>query len=193
MAEEWPGFVVIERTPYFVRWQGEMKPYLTTYMVQIDYGIPLPPIAHTRFSPRPRARVIDPELEEHLDYQLGPIPHVYHGGLASTQPELCVYDPVGEEWSPEDLLAFTFLYWVARWLMTYEGWLATKRWHGKGRHNVTRGSRFDRFSGAPRRWNDRWRSTASDLALRATVPYPFDRRRGDKGYLSSFRFDRFRA
>jgi len=192
MASEWPGFALIEVGPWSLRWEGVLKPYITAYTAQFDYSIPPPPLAHSRFSPKPRVRVIDPELERHPDYHLGPIPHVFFQGLVGTQPELCVYDPAALEWSGDDLLAKTFVYWTLRWLVTYEGWLATKRWYGKGRSHERPKARYAKTTGAPLRWDDRWASTASELAFRAAVPHPVDRRGWHKRDLPCFRFERFR-
>jgi hypothetical protein len=40
----------------------------------------------------------------------------------------------GREWGLDDLIAETTILWAARWLFFYEGWLATKKWKGGGRH-----------------------------------------------------------
>jgi len=39
--------------------------------------------------------------------------------------------------SHDDLIALTTVPWAADWLACYEGWLATGRWHGGGRHART--------------------------------------------------------
>ena len=52
---------------------------------------------------------------------------------------LCLFDPDREQWCASDLIADTTVPWTVDWLACYEGWLATGRWHGGGRHAPARG------------------------------------------------------
>jgi hypothetical protein len=56
------------------------------------------------------------------------------GQFLITLSPLCLFDPEAEEWSHDDLIAFTTIPWAADWLACYEGWLASGRWYGGGRH-----------------------------------------------------------
>lgn len=58
-----------------------------------------------------------------------------------SEPFLCLFDPNAREWSIEDLIAHTTVFWAAEWLYFYEGWLITKRWRGGGvYHGLTNDS-----------------------------------------------------
>ena len=75
-----------------------------------------------RHSARPQVTVTDPELTLHPDAES--LPHSYPGD------QLCLYYP--GEWRHDMLLATTVLPWTAEWLMHYELWLVTGKWHGGG-------------------------------------------------------------
>jgi hypothetical protein len=169
MAAEWPGLTVVEQAGRRAVWEGDLTPFETTYRVRISYEVPLAPAMLYVGTVAPRIRVLAPELERHDDYHLGPLPHVFWRGENRDEPELCVFDPAANEWSPCDLLAETTVPWALRWLVRYEGWLATKRWEGKGRaHDRYRGKRF-RDDGSPVRKLDRWLTSTSALACRPAV------------------------
>jgi hypothetical protein len=78
--------------------------------------------------------VIEPLLEQHGDYEQGPIPHVYWSDKYPTMPSLCLFSPSGREWSPDDLIGHTTVFWAWEWLYFYDGWLVTKKWKGGGQH-----------------------------------------------------------
>ncbi len=78
--------------------------------------------------------MLDPKLESHPDYEEGPIPQVYWDDQDLEHPVLCLFSLEGQEWNLDDLVAETTIYWAARWLYFYEGWLATKMWKGGGHH-----------------------------------------------------------
>lgn len=134
MTERWPDFEVVERSDRFAAWQGRIQPVQQYYTVRIAYRVPLAIEAFTLLSIQPRAQVLDPVLERHPDYEDGPIPHVYVNRDEPRLPYLCLFDPYAREWTPGDLLAETTLPWTARYLFFYEGWLATRKWRGGGRH-----------------------------------------------------------
>lgn len=95
-----------------------------TYKVLISYKL-------SDYSPR--SWLIEPEIALHN----GKRPeHVYdydHLG----HPSLCVYYPKDKEWTPQMLLATTYIPWIITWLNTYEYWQITGEWnypaapHGK--------------------------------------------------------------
>lgn len=69
----------------------------------------------------PAVTVLDPPLraEEIVD-----LPHVYPGDV------LCLCYPW--EWSAGKLIARTIIPWAAEWLLHFEIFAATGRWHGGG-------------------------------------------------------------
>ena len=165
MAEKWPSLALTEQRGRRAVWEGDLTPFETTYRLRFTYEVPLAPKRFFISQIAPRIRVLSPALERHDDYHLGPLPHVFWRGDGGDEPELCVFDPAAREWSPDDLLAETSVYWALRWLVRYEGWLATKRWEGRGRaHDRYRGKRF-RADGSPSRNRDRWLATTTSVAV----------------------------
>ena len=78
--------------------------------------------------------VVNPLLRLRARNQGDPIPHHYLNRVDPHRPILCLYDPDAEEWCATDLVAETIIPWTVDWLACYEGWLATGRWAGGGRH-----------------------------------------------------------
>ncbi|WP_312991472.1 hypothetical protein [Brevundimonas diminuta] len=189
MTAEWPSFKVVRQSKSSVTWEGSLTPFATTYRVSILYEVPSPPQIVDPYDLLPKVKILSPKLEAHPEYEEGPIPHLLH---YSGGPFLCIFDPYQREWSGHDLIAQTTVYWALRWLLRYEGWLATGRWHGKGIHYGPPG-RFHPDDGSPLRWYDRWTSTASAVAFRATVPHIVDRWWRHKGNVPGFHFDRYRT
>lgn len=134
MTDRWPGFKVVERSDRFAAWEGWIEPVKRRYKIRISYRVPYAIEAFSLLQIQPRVQVLDPLLERHSDYEQGPIPHVYFNRDQPDLPHLCLFDPYRAEWTPTDLLADTTLPWTARYLFFYEGWLATKKWRGGGRH-----------------------------------------------------------
>jgi hypothetical protein len=165
MATEWPALALIEHQGRRAVWEGRLGPFETQYLLNISYSAPLAPEVFTIWSVLPRIRVLEPELQQHRNYELGPLPHVFWRGPGRDEPELCVFDPAAEEWSPCDLIATTTVYWTLDWLLFYEGWLATKRWRGSGRaHDPNAGRRAEKTREAVRRLNQ-WLTSTPRLAV----------------------------
>jgi hypothetical protein len=79
--------------------------------------------------------VLEPRLEpQWRAREEAPLPHVFFDAKDITLSALCLFDPDKAEWDPNDLIADTTVPWTVDWLACYEGWLATGRWHGGGRH-----------------------------------------------------------
>jgi hypothetical protein len=56
--------------------------------------------------------------------------HVY-----STKKQwLCLYYRKGREWKSNMLISDTVIPWTCEWLLHYECWLGTGKWHGGGIH-----------------------------------------------------------
>lgn len=189
MAADWPGFKCRRIGLSAVVWEGKLDVTGTAYTVRIDFALPPPPEAADERS-QPRIAITEPPLVRRYDVPLNPLPHVYW--LPDGDFRLCVYDPDGRDWTPADPIAQTIMYWTCRWLLRYEGWLATGKWHGKGRSHDPQG-RYHPDDGTPLSWHDRWASTASDLAFRAAIPHPVDRRGWDQRPVPCFYFSRFRT
>ena len=118
-----------------IAWFGALVGVARPYRVMIEYG-PVPAMAATPFLDRiPLVRVLTPRLEPRWNAaEEAPLPHVFFDKHDITLSPLCLFDPDKEEWGPNDLIAHTTVPWAIDWLACYEGWLATGRWHGGGRH-----------------------------------------------------------
>ena len=134
MDFQWPGFQVIQQFERGAVWEGVLAPDRREYSVRVRYRVPLAIENISLLDVQPRVRVISPNLERHPDYEEGPVPHVYRSTTNSSILYLCLFDPVEREWSCDDLIADTTMFWTAEWLYFYEGWLVTKKWRGGGRH-----------------------------------------------------------
>lgn len=116
-------------------WEGKLSPSnARDYTVRVAYKTPILAENFTIGRVQPQVRVTSPLLERHPDYEDGPIPHVYWDDEDLDRPILCLFSLEGREWGLDDLIAETTILWAARWLFFYEGWLATKKWKGGGRH-----------------------------------------------------------
>lgn len=73
-----------------------------------------------RYAPwdSPEVRIIDPKLEFAKDA------HMYHNDT------LCLYDWHEQPWQKNWHLYETIIPWTAEWLVFYELWLLTGKWHG---------------------------------------------------------------
>lgn len=113
-------------------WEGPLFPIdAREYRVRIVYyPKPRPRPPKQRFI-NPCITVISPALDLDAD---GRVPHTYRNERDPARPLLCVYDPDADEWNLHMALAETIVPWTARWLVFYEGWLATGEWLGGGRH-----------------------------------------------------------
>jgi hypothetical protein len=96
-------------------------PMSQTYSVKIIYSITKTPNVYVK----------------ELLKQTG-LPHVYSGN------RLCLYYPGSGEWSHRSVLADTILPWASEWLLHYELWSITGKWHGGGRHATNKQSILDK-------------------------------------------------
>jgi hypothetical protein len=76
---------------------------------------------------RPRITVLDPPLRT---AEVSRLPHVFPGD------RLCLH--FTHDWNEGMLIADTVVPWAAEWLLHYELWKATGKWHGGG-HEPLRG------------------------------------------------------
>lgn len=134
MDSQWPGFKVTESDARNVTWEGMLAPDKREHRVRVRYRLPMVLENISLRDGQPKVQVIAPLLEQHPDYDEGPIPHVYWSKLYPDMPYLCLFSPSLREWDVTDLIAHTTVFWANEWLYFYEGWLVTKKWHGGGRH-----------------------------------------------------------
>jgi hypothetical protein len=82
-------------------------------------------------------RILSPKLVPRFDApEEAPLPHVFFDKEDLSLSPLCLFDPMTNEWTHDDLIARTTVPWAADWLACYEGWAATGRWYGGGRHGA---------------------------------------------------------
>ncbi|MGD0185237.1 MAG: hypothetical protein ABSC25_08295 [Roseiarcus sp.] len=136
MRRYWPGFDVAEETADRAVWFGSLAGIELQYRLAIEFGLPVRGRDSDRQWRRfPVVRVLTPELTPNWDAkEEAPLPHVYFELPDITLSPLCLFDPRKREWRHDDLIATTTVPWAADWLACYEGWLATGRWTGGGRH-----------------------------------------------------------
>lgn len=127
-------FDVAEQTADRAVWFGSLIGIERPYRVMVEYGLPARG-AHELWRHFPLVRVLSPALVPRFDaIEETPLPHVYFDEHDITLSPLCLFDPDANEWSHKDLIADTTIPWAADWLACYEGWQATGRWYGGGRH-----------------------------------------------------------
>jgi hypothetical protein len=137
MRRHWPGFDVADQVADRAIWFGSLVGVERAYRVIVEYSLPVENNGGSKW-PFPVVRVLSPSLKPRFDaLEEAPLPHVYFDKHDITLSPLCLFDPERNEWSCNDLIALTTIPWTADWLACYEGWLATGRWHGGGRHAVS--------------------------------------------------------
>jgi hypothetical protein len=135
MRRHWPAFEIAEQTPDKAIWFGLLVGIERPYRVMLEYGLPTENAFGVHYRNFPLVRVLSPRLVPRLDASDEvPLPHVYFDEQDITLSPLCLFDPEAGEWSHEDLIAHTTIPWSADWLACYEGWQASGRWYGGGRH-----------------------------------------------------------
>lgn len=116
LVSEGAGFVRKGR----LRWDctAQPTPLSRRYRLRIEYKV----------REAPRVTVLAPGLAQLAEGR--PLPHVYR----QEPPELCLYVPESQEWSPSRLIVATLVPWAFLWLLCFEHWLATDEWLGGGSH-----------------------------------------------------------
>ena len=133
MRVRWPDFQVVERSRSFACWEGPLRPLSQSYRVRIS-------LQRQRRKGQgedvlqSRIQVLDPLLRRREEGPRREIPHVYRNTEDPERPHLCLFDPENNEWHAGCVVADTIVPWTIDWLASYEGWLATGRWAGGGRH-----------------------------------------------------------
>lgn len=136
MAAHFPDWTSDRSGDRSAIWHGRMQPYSTRYSVRIEYTVPLAIEYRSLVAVQPLVEILEPELERRPGNEEGELPHVYWR-LPQTDragPFLCVFDADAGEWTLSDPLSRTTVPFTMNWLMSYEGWLASGKWLGFGRH-----------------------------------------------------------
>ena len=130
-----PEFEVASLPGGRIAWFGPLIGLGRSYRVMIEYG-PVPAAPNAPLLERiPLVRVLKPRLEPIWDAEdEAPLPHVFFDRRDIALSPLCLFDPEEDEWNSNHLIARTTVPWTVDWLACYEGWRATGRWHGGGRH-----------------------------------------------------------
>lgn len=137
MRRRWPQFDLAEETARSALWFGSLVGIERPYRLLIEFALPCARPDAPMSSRFPVVRVLHPPLILHPNaLEEAPLPHVYFDHSHILLSPLCLFDPTNNEWSHNDLLAYTTVPWAADWLACYEGWLATGRWFGGGRHGA---------------------------------------------------------
>lgn len=137
MRRRWPGFELGDEIVDKAVWFGSLAGIECSYRIVIEYGLPKPNAAARLWRRFPVVLVLSPPLKPNFDAaEEAPLPHVYFADPDITLSPLCLFDVAAGEWTHDDLIADTTVAWAADWLACYEGWLATGRWFGGGRHAV---------------------------------------------------------
>jgi hypothetical protein len=109
-----PLTTTVSLTAGRLRWTGTLQPtpISITYVMEITYRAGHRP---------PEVRITSPEIRAPEGEVL---PHVYPG------KRLCLCYP--GEWNDGKMIAHTIVPWASEWLLHYEIWTFTGRWHGGG-------------------------------------------------------------
>ncbi|GBU17765.1 MAG: hypothetical protein COT28_11900 [Methylobacterium sp. CG08_land_8_20_14_0_20_71_15] len=135
MARRWPTFEVAEQSTTHALWFGGLIGVERSHRLSLEFALPDHRDGKGMSARFPVVRVLSPRLIlKPNTAEEAPLPHVYFEEPDTTLSPLCLFDPSKSEWSHDDLVAHTTVPWAADWLACYEGWLATGRWHGGGRH-----------------------------------------------------------
>lgn len=132
LGEKFSSFKLVWRDGAAAEWRGTLKPLMQSYNVSMRYRVPLVVERLNLLAMQPRVRVLNPSLRRRARDLEGELPHVYY--LPDGDVVLCLFDPDTDEWTPEDLLVDTTVPYTIDWLACYEGWRASGRWTGGGRH-----------------------------------------------------------
>lgn len=103
------------------------KCIITPSPLSISYEIK---ISYVR-GENPNIYVLNPKLA--LYPGEAKLPHVYD----TKKQWLCIYYRKAREWKSNMTIADTVIPWTCEWLLHYECWLGTGKWHGGGIHNVS--------------------------------------------------------
>lgn len=124
MHRLWPDFIGRKQPDGTLWWSGPLRPKAQLYIITLfwkpgEMSLPYVIIKHPLLTPRANDTFMA-------------IPHLIFYQDKPTLSGLCLFDPVGGEWTPADLIAETTIYWAAEWLAYYELWHLTGEWLAPG-------------------------------------------------------------
>lgn len=128
MAVHWPELIPSSHG-VMTLWQGLVQPLMQKYQIQILYSLVALPFAGIDRG-CPHVEVVNPLLHGRNGDPVDTVPHTFPNKVMPERPRLCLH--LQDEWSSEDAIATTIVFWTLDWLVCYEGWLATGHWAGGG-------------------------------------------------------------
>ncbi|MDC8012798.1 hypothetical protein [Tahibacter soli] len=135
MRSRFPDFRLTFDGGWCVNWVGHVRPLCQRYELRIAYSLGRWIGDIWVASIRPQIWLVDPALELYTEFAPGErVPHIYFDSKHPLNSRLCVFDPQSDEWDSSLAIADTIVPWVIDWLVSYEGWHATGKWTGGGRH-----------------------------------------------------------
>ena len=124
MKKQWPAFIMQQCKDGTILWQGLLRGFQRSYLVRICWNI--------ETYDRPYVFLREPTLIPRPGTTFEDIPHLMYYSEKPQFSGLCLFDPNGGEWSPNQLIANTTLPWAAQWLYFYELWHHDGKWRGGG-------------------------------------------------------------
>jgi hypothetical protein len=124
MAKLWPDFLGRRLGDGTLVFKGPLRPKAKHYIVFLYWK---PGVMSLPF-----VMLDEPALEPRPGSQFSEIPHLIFDAKTPTESGLCLFDPAGQEWTPECLIAETTIPWTAEWLAYYEIWHMTGDWLAPG-------------------------------------------------------------
>jgi hypothetical protein len=150
MRSRHPNFRVTFDGGWCVNWLGHVKPLCQRYQLRIVHTSRRW-IGNAKITSRnPQIWLVDPPLEPYTHFAPDEcIPHIYVDRAHLQNSKLCIFDPQSDDWDESKAIADTIVPWAIDWLVSYEGWHATGKWTGGGRHpDITNGSASSRHQPA---------------------------------------------
>ena len=129
-----PGFRLTLNAGWMGVWQGALTPIMRRYGIRVTYFRRRFFETWTLRSAYVAIQVVDPPIGLDPRGTGQSPPHIYYNSADPQNPWLCLYDPKERVWSPGERIAETIIPWTSDWLFFFEGWLATGKWEGGGRH-----------------------------------------------------------
>jgi len=119
IEKDFPNSKVLT-TPSKLIWKGRLQPSILgeAYDIQLNF----------KEGYHPDVFVINKKLQLYPGKKR--LPHVYN----SEKQWLCLYFRKAKEWKKTKFISDTIIPWTSEWLLHYEYWLCTGKWHGRGIH-----------------------------------------------------------
>src|SRR5260370_22832888 len=134
LRAECPQFSIVANAGWIGIWEGTLRPICQAYRIRIVY------FSRRRFgdwslaNPYVTVFVVDPPIGPDPRGTGEPPQHVYRYGDWPKFPALCIYDPVEDEWLPDEYIVDRIIPWTIKWLFFHEEWVASGDSKGRGRH-----------------------------------------------------------